>query len=252
MTNYFELLSLELLNKLNQVKIFIKKHNPTIGVVTEEILRDFLRRYLPKVVSVEQGFVLNQDGDLSRQCDIIIYDSNRFSPFYRINDIVVVPEESVIAIIEVKTTINKQIFHKTIEYFSELGYRKARTYLFIYNSQEIGTISNYFHSYRHKGLYQLFDHDTFQLLPDEITGINSSYHLRKDGVITDTDQIGYASWHYEDLEGTEINALQHFYLSIYSLVEEHIKKQDKNFDCSRSLYYKKTSKGITAFPLFDM
>jgi len=45
MTNYFELLSLELLNKLNQVKIFIKKHYPTIGVVTEEILRDFLGRY---------------------------------------------------------------------------------------------------------------------------------------------------------------------------------------------------------------
>jgi len=46
MTNYFELLSLELLNKLNQVKIFIKKHNPTIGVLTEEILRGLRGRCL--------------------------------------------------------------------------------------------------------------------------------------------------------------------------------------------------------------
>ena len=91
MSNYFELVSQELLSNLAQVKVYMKKHNPTIGILIEEILRDFFRNHLPKIVSVEQGFILNSDGKLSKQCDIIVYDSQMYSPFYRINDIVVVP-----------------------------------------------------------------------------------------------------------------------------------------------------------------
>lgn len=75
MSNYFELVSQELLIKLAQVKSFITKHNPTIGVLTEEILRDFLKTHLPNFVSVEQGFIMGDDGMLSKQCDILIYDS---------------------------------------------------------------------------------------------------------------------------------------------------------------------------------
>ena len=70
--------------------------------------------------------------------------------------------------------------------------------------------------------YQLFDHDTFQYLPDEITGINKSFHLRKDIVITDKDMVGYSSWFYEDSEGSEINALQTFYKSVSEVVESYI------------------------------
>ncbi len=53
MTNYFELVSQELLGKLAQIRAYITKHNPTIGVLTEEIVRDFLSTHLPNVVSVE-------------------------------------------------------------------------------------------------------------------------------------------------------------------------------------------------------
>ena len=98
MVDYFQLVSDELLIRLNQVKKFIKKHNPTIGILTEEILRTFLKNNLPKSISVEQGFILSQNGEMSKQCDILIYDSHYFAPFYRINDIVVVPADSVIAV----------------------------------------------------------------------------------------------------------------------------------------------------------
>jgi len=109
---------------------------------------------------------------------------------YRVNDIVVVPSESVLAVIEVKTTITKNIFHKVIDYFKSFDYLpNAKTYLFIFNSKSIDKIGDYFHSYKHEGDYQLFDHDTFQFLPDEITGINESFHLCKDSVITDRDMI---------------------------------------------------------------
>ena len=254
MSNYFEFVSHELLSKLAQVKSYITKHNPTIGVLTEEIIRDFLKTHLPKLVSIEQGFILNKNGELSRQCDILIYDSQSYAPFFRINNIVVVPAESVLAVIEVKTTINKQIFHGVIDYFKSLDYlENARTYLFIFNSSTIDKIKSYFHSYKHEGDYQFFDHDTFQLLPDEITGINDSFHLKKDYVILDRDTIGYSSWFYEDSEGSDINALQHFYLSLYSLVESYIQSNFKKIKIeNRSNYYKMKLTSILAIELFDM
>ena len=59
MVEYFRFVSEELVLQLNQVKTFIKRHNPTIGILTEEILRTFLKTYLPKGINVEQGFILN-------------------------------------------------------------------------------------------------------------------------------------------------------------------------------------------------
>lgn len=242
------------MGKLAQVKTFITKHNPTIGLLTEEILRSFLSNHLPKMISVEQGFILNKQGVISRQCDILIYDSQHYAPFYRINNIVVVPFESVLAVIEVKTTINQSIFHKAIDYFRELDSTGLiKTYLFIFNSSSVSKINSYFHAYKHEGDYQNFDHDTFQFLPDEITGVDSSFHLKKSAVITDRDMIGYLSWFYEDSEGTEINALQQFYLSVYSLVETYIKNDDtKKALHSRARYHEMSTTSISAIELFQM
>lgn len=258
MVDFFKLVSDELLLKLNQTKQFIKKHNPTIGILTEEILRSFLRTYLPKSVSVEQGFILSENGEISKQCDILIYDSNTYAPFYRLNDIVIIPSDSVIAVIEVKTTLTKPIFHNVISYFENISLitrNKAKKYLFVYNSCEMDKIGSYFHSFKHKGDYQQFDHDTFSLLPDEITGINNSYHLCKDSVIGDRDEFGYSSYYFKNEKGTEISALQNFYISIYSLIEgyndRYIKPDESKID--RNKYYKKGDlNNYFAFGLFDM
>ncbi len=47
MVKYFQLVTSELLLKLAQVKDLIKRHGPTIGIVTEEILKNFLKTHLP-------------------------------------------------------------------------------------------------------------------------------------------------------------------------------------------------------------
>jgi hypothetical protein len=115
-----------------------------------------------------------------------------------------------------------------INYFENISQiTNAKTYLFVYNSCNIKNLRDYFHSYRHKRDYQQFDHDTFQLLPDEITGVNYSYHLKKDYVVLDRDTMGYSSYYFEDNEGTEISALQNFYISVYSLIEEYNEKNRK-------------------------
>jgi len=249
MEEYYELISHELLNKLEQVKVFIKKHGPTIGLLTEEILRTFLKNYLPKCVTVEQGFIYSETGRLSKQCDIIIYDSHNFAPFYRINDVVVVPSESVIAIVEVKTTLNKAIFKDTITYFRDIKeITTANTYLFIYKAPNLQSLSRLFLSYKHSESRTEFDHDTFQFLPDEITAIDNSYHLKKAYVDCGRDMAGYDSFVFENQEGTEIGALQNFYLSIYEEIERYSKNPSK-----RGIYHPKTNlKNYFAFGLFDL
>ena len=259
MVRYFRLVSEELLIKLNQVKEFIKKHNPTIGVLTEEILRTFLKDYLPKGISVEQGFILSEKGELSKQCDIIIYDSSNYAPFYRVNEIVIVPNQSVISIIEIKTTLTKQIFHKVIDYFGSfndiVGDNNINTHLFIYNSKGIGAIAGYLKNYEHPGEYQLFDHDTFGYLPDTITGINASFHLAKDMVITERDQIGYSSYNYLNEDDLDISSLELFYMEIYSEVETYLNfNRPEEFKLRPRTEFgeKHNLKSIFAIPLFDM
>lgn len=257
MVDYFRLVSEELFIKLNQVKTFIKLHNPTIGILTEEILRTFLQDYIPKGVSIEQGFIVNKNGGLSKQCDIIIYDSELYSPFYRINDIVVVPAESVISIIEIKTTVTKQIFHQVIDYFKSFtGNINPNTgkHLFIYNAPKVSSLSNYFHSYKHSGDYQSFDHDTFYELPDTITGISHSYHLRRDYVIFERDMMGYLSYNYETEKNVDISSLELFYVNIYIQVEDYFKTKISNEYkmISRDEYHESRNlKSLSAIELFD-
>jgi hypothetical protein len=253
MENYFEFISKELLLQLGQVKEFIKKHNPTIGIVTEEILRTFLKAHLPKSISVEQGFIRNQNGETSRQCDIIVYDSTLYAPFYRINDIVIVPAESVIAFVEVKTTINGAIFHSCLDFFKEVKTVCFKPgYLFIYNSEDLEKIESYFIGYKKIHGEYTYDHDTFQLLPEEITGINNSYHLKQAYVDMGRDTHGYESWFFNNQEGTEINALQHFYLSIYEEVEKYLENSGNfKYPSKRSDYFPKSLSKYLAFGLFD-
>lgn len=260
MTNeFFRLKTEELLNEISQVKTFIKKHNPTIGILTEEILRKFLSTYLPKGVAVEQGFIIDENGKISRQIDIIIYDNLLYAPLYRINDIVVLPNKSVIEVIEVKTTVNsKTLFHDIIKYFysiSEVLDYRTKKRLFIYNSATITKLNEYFHNYKHSGDYQKFDHDTFQYLPNTITGIQSSYHLGKDYVTFTTDMMGYSSYNYLDNTNKDISSLELFFKSIYeNIFEYNLSKTNEEFRKNTDFQIKneKDLKSISAIELFDL
>ncbi|WP_204906455.1 hypothetical protein [Pseudomonas syringae] len=162
----------------------------------------------------------------------------------------------MIAIIEVKTSINRTGFHEVIRYFQSFQSLRleARTYLFMFNAPTLGVVSRHFRSFRHPGNYQEFDHDTFQFLPDEITGLDHSYHLQRDMVIHDREAMGYLSYFYEDHEGTAINALERFFLSVYACVERHLPRGlPANLLVPRAAYHSSTpSRSIFAIDLFPM
>ena len=85
-------------------------HAPTKGDITEDAWRAFFTEYLPKRYSCNKAFVVDCQGNISEQIDIVIYDEH-FSPFiFNDNGIKYIPVESVYAVFEVKPNLSKENF----------------------------------------------------------------------------------------------------------------------------------------------
>lgn len=89
-------------------------HYLTDGEVKEAILRSKLRYYLPKNINVGRGFILTENS-ISPQIDILIYKNS--SPIiFQENELVIIPKDEVLGIIEVKSKISsREEFHNCIE-----------------------------------------------------------------------------------------------------------------------------------------
>jgi hypothetical protein len=81
-------------------------HPSTKGDAAEVHWLKMLEDYLPARYWATKAFVLDSNGDLSQQIDIVIYD-RQYSPFlFNQDQVRYVPAESVYAIFEVKQTLN--------------------------------------------------------------------------------------------------------------------------------------------------
>lgn len=84
----------------------ILTHPVAKGDATEFEWIDMLSSYLPSRYSADKAFVIDCDGNVSDQIDIVIYDRH-YSPFIlKQNGATYIPAESVYAIIEVKPNLN--------------------------------------------------------------------------------------------------------------------------------------------------
>lgn len=86
------------------------------GRYVEYLIREYLKRYLPRDLEVLTGFILRpavvcgnhdksrkkDEHEISGQLDIIVYDSAHYPIYQRFGDSVIVPPEGVIAVISVK------------------------------------------------------------------------------------------------------------------------------------------------------
>ena len=83
-------------------------HPGAKGEAVEEEWRSWLREYLPKRYAVDKAQVIDCEGNLSDEIDIVIYD-RQYSPFVFVdNGARYVPAESVYAVIEVKQELNRE------------------------------------------------------------------------------------------------------------------------------------------------
>lgn len=53
------------------------EHRLTKGEAIEESVRAFLRRHLPDSIGVAHGQVIDRNGAMSRQLDVILYDATK-------------------------------------------------------------------------------------------------------------------------------------------------------------------------------
>jgi len=101
-------------------------HNGEDGRYVENLIREYLKKYLPRNLEVMTGFILRpavktglksrkrkkEKDTHSTQLDIIVYDSFNYPIFQRFGDSVIVPPEGVVGIISVK----KNLYDKDIEH----------------------------------------------------------------------------------------------------------------------------------------
>jgi hypothetical protein len=101
-------LQTEMMASLSATKSVV--HHPGAkGAGTELQWLNMLRSYLPERYAVNSAFVLDADGTLSEQIDIVIFD-RQYSPFlFNKNFVTYVPAESVYAVLEVKPELNSDV-----------------------------------------------------------------------------------------------------------------------------------------------
>lgn len=95
-------------------------HSVSKGDALENAWIEWLRKYLPNRYSVDKAIVIDSNGDISDQIDVVIYD-NWFTPFiFTQNGFHYIPAEGVYAIFEVKPDISGFSDNKhNIEYTGE-------------------------------------------------------------------------------------------------------------------------------------
>jgi len=96
------------------------QHALTRGLRNEEVLREFLRTYIPRRFNVSTGFIVPRSGfkesvEFSRQIDVLIYDSSRYAPLMQSGEVVICRSDSVVAAIEVKSTLYSSALDDALE-----------------------------------------------------------------------------------------------------------------------------------------
>jgi hypothetical protein len=106
--NLFIGLQEQMLSSLKVNRGFIS-HAGSMGDATEQHWIEFLRTYLPDRYKVDKAIVIDAEGTVSKQIDVVIYDG-MYTPFiFNQDGFKYIPAESVYAVFEVKQDINGNI-----------------------------------------------------------------------------------------------------------------------------------------------
>jgi hypothetical protein len=88
--------------KLNLARTSIDIHPGSKGTAFENIVAQFLKEHFPSSIDISSGFIIDCDGNQSKQLDIILSDGSKTPKFFQTNGMRVIPVECVYGIIEVK------------------------------------------------------------------------------------------------------------------------------------------------------
>jgi hypothetical protein len=111
---YFESYSKEILSKFQRVRTLVN-HGTSSGDYHEELIRAVLKTFFPRRYSVKKGFIYNSRTEVSNQLDIMVIDENTPNAYiFQEGDFAIVLPHAVIAVMEIKTTMNREEFKRGI------------------------------------------------------------------------------------------------------------------------------------------
>lgn len=84
------------------------EHRGEKGTAREDLIKEFLSQYLPQNFGIERGVIINSNSEQSNQQDLYIYDKSITPRFIDTEHVKVVPVESVVSIIEVKSELTTE------------------------------------------------------------------------------------------------------------------------------------------------
>lgn len=82
-------------------------HPGTLGDATELDWRRMLSDFLPRRYGVAKAFVIDVDGNMSDQLDVVIHDRHYSPLLFEVGGAHFIPAESVYAVFEIKQALNK-------------------------------------------------------------------------------------------------------------------------------------------------
>jgi hypothetical protein len=93
----------------------IIEHNPTRGTSAENLLRSLLLEFLPSRWSIGNGFIVDAEGNISKQVDALIYDAMTASATYKDGELVVLPTDTAAIAIEVKSNLDERAVSEAVD-----------------------------------------------------------------------------------------------------------------------------------------
>jgi len=225
--------ALSFLSEINSARELLPFHKPSVGYIGESLLIKALKAIVPNEYGVCQGFVrCNDVGNYSHQCDIIIYKRDK-AIFKSFGDIKIVKAESIVSVIEVKSSITANTFRKTMrdfELLSQLGV--LYKFLFVYGPLTRHSIEGWLLSHKSQNLYEginavdvlPYDKPDKKWLPNGIISLNSkSFYTLEITPYDKGDWFGYASYISKDKDDDTISNLQEFFSFIMLPINLDIK-----------------------------
>ena len=111
---YFRSLTAEINALKDRIRNFIgDAHWLSDGLWKESVVKAILRRYLPGAVGIGSGFVVTDKGPTT-QIDVLVYDLQK-PVLFRDGEFVITTADAALAIIEVKTRIQKNKIEEVCE-----------------------------------------------------------------------------------------------------------------------------------------
>lgn len=215
---YCRIEATKLLSSIACAREWLYIHKPSLGAYGEFLLLDVINKGLSPGFIACQGFIASVNGETSKQMDLIIC-RDIDSIIESFGNTKIVRADSVIAVIEIKSTIKQKTFNTTLDAFIQLHKMGvSNTYLFVYGKLTKNCIQKWLFSYSldYKATdvvteEYLYDWPDKEWLPNAIVTLKSnSLYALSIAPYDNGDWLGYLSLNIVDNNNDRISSLQEF------------------------------------------